>query len=461
MKFYKLGLLTMLISLFILSSCENPEGVGLEIDPNEQIQGTLIDTITVRSTTLPEDSIVTTNLVKVPLAYMKDPIFGITEANIVTSLGLPNATKFTVPTGSIVIDSAVLVLKYAPGFYGDSLNTQFRVNVHQLLEKPELKSYYNTKEWPYNPIVIGGRTFKARPTQPLKINSIITGAPDSIINIPAQLRIPVDNQFVQTNIFGASTSRLASNEAFNNYIKGLYITLDKERTIGENGGSLFFTADSSRLDVYYRVTSAGKTDTTVSMFTVNKVTAAQVKHNYTGTPVAETLTSSVVSENISYLQGLLGLRVKISFPYLEKFKQAAGNISLNRAELVITPTFPVENIFKPNARFTLYRYDIAKQRKTIPDATTTDPRFIGLDSFGGFYDGTKKAYRFVITGFIQDLLRGRLQDYGTFISPADPYNFTSVDISPSIQTSGRTVFGGGANDAGLKLKLNIIYTKLN
>lgn len=460
MKFYKIGLLTMLIGLFILSSCENPEGVGLEIDQAGQIQGSLIDSITVRSETIIEDSLSTTNLPKVPLAYLTDPIFGITEANIATSLGLPNGTKFTIPTGTITIDSAVLVLKYAPGFYGDSLNSQYRINVHQLQEKPELKSYFNTKEWNYNPTLIGGRSFNARPTKPIVISSIITGAVDSNITISSQLRIPIDKQFINENIFQAGTSKLASEEAFNNHIKGLYVTLDKELTSG-TGGSFYFLADSSSLDVYYRIASEGKIDTTVSLFTINGVTAAHIKHNYTGTPVAETLNESTVSEDVSYLQGLAGLKVKISFPFLENFKQAAGNITLNRAELVITPTVPVDNIFAPAPRFTLYRYDIANQRITVPDATANDPRFIGLGSFGGFYDATKKAYRFVITAYIQDLLRGRVKDYGTFISPADPNNFSSVDISPSILTAGRSVFGGGANTGGFRMKLNVIYTKLN
>jgi predicted small secreted protein len=40
MKFYKLGLLTLLISLFILNSCKTQDGIGLDVDPATQINGT-------------------------------------------------------------------------------------------------------------------------------------------------------------------------------------------------------------------------------------------------------------------------------------------------------------------------------------------------------------------------------------------------------------------------------------
>jgi hypothetical protein len=450
----------MLISLFILNGCKNPDGVGLDIDPSEQIQGTLIDTLTVNSKLIPEDSIVTTNLAKLPLALIKDDVLGLTEANIITSLGLPGATKFT-PSGTAVVDSAVLILKYTSGFYGDSLNTNYTINVHQLQERPYLQNYYNTKNWDFSPEIIGSRSFYARPTDSLYIRDIVVGGDDTLKKVAAQLRVPIDVNFIKQRIFSASASQLASEEAFNNYIKGLYITLDKDQTIGGKGGAFYFQLDSSALDVYYKIDNNDTTETSVASFSVNKVSVAKIQHDYSGTVVEDAMNSTSSSETVSYVQGLLGLRTKISFPYLKELKESAGDIIINRAELVITPITPVDYVFAPASRLSLYRYDIAKQRINLPDATSTDPRFIGLGSFNGFYDPSKKAYRFVITGYIQDLLRGRLTDYGTFVSPSDLGNLSTVDLSPSILTAGRTVFGGGANTAGQRIKLNIIYTKIN
>jgi uncharacterized lipoprotein YajG len=57
MKYYFRDLLTLLISLFILSGCENPSKVGLDVDPGDQIHGALIDTLKVHAVTVKEDSV--------------------------------------------------------------------------------------------------------------------------------------------------------------------------------------------------------------------------------------------------------------------------------------------------------------------------------------------------------------------------------------------------------------------
>ena len=129
MKLYKLDLLTLLISLFILSSCQNTDSIGLEVDPSTAVTGTFTDTITLVSFTAKDDTMVTNTLSKYPLGHFIDPIFGKTTANIAMSLTMdpPGLSFGTSP----VLDSAVLVLYYAKEFYGDS-TSNFQVDVHQL-----------------------------------------------------------------------------------------------------------------------------------------------------------------------------------------------------------------------------------------------------------------------------------------------------------------------------------------
>ena len=84
------------------------------VDPNQQISGTLIDTATLQTSTVLEDTVATNALAKTPLAYFNDPIIGTSEANMVTGLGLPGGSgSYTLPSGTITIDSAVLVLGYS------------------------------------------------------------------------------------------------------------------------------------------------------------------------------------------------------------------------------------------------------------------------------------------------------------------------------------------------------------
>ena len=151
MKFFRLDLLTLLISLFILNGCKNQDTVGLGINSTNALNSNLIDTSTIVINTDTIGSLVTSGLAKNPLAYFVDPIFGTSISNLATDLNLPGQGAYTPPTGTITIDSARLVLSYADGFYGDSITSSYTVNVYQLAEKfYDDSSYYNTKQWKYN-----------------------------------------------------------------------------------------------------------------------------------------------------------------------------------------------------------------------------------------------------------------------------------------------------------------------
>src|SRR4051812_5844259 len=105
MKFIRLDLLTLLISLFILNGCKNTDTIGLGVVNSNQINGNLVDTSTIVVNTLAEDTVSTSGLSLTPLAYMNDPVFGTTEANLVMNLNLPGSGAYTLPTGTITVDS--------------------------------------------------------------------------------------------------------------------------------------------------------------------------------------------------------------------------------------------------------------------------------------------------------------------------------------------------------------------
>jgi hypothetical protein len=64
-------------------------------------------------------------------------------------LSTPGAIAYTLPTGTITIDSARLILPYATdGFYGDSLLSTYKIDVRQLNERiVASKTYYNDKHF--------------------------------------------------------------------------------------------------------------------------------------------------------------------------------------------------------------------------------------------------------------------------------------------------------------------------
>ncbi|MGI4750989.1 MAG: DUF4270 family protein [Janthinobacterium lividum] len=443
----------------------------MAIDPTQVINGTLLDTVSIVTNTLRDDSVITSNITNSssiyisPLAYYKDPILGVTEANVAMSIGTPTATAFTRPTGTVTVDSAILVLRYTPhGFYGDTTSTKYKLNVYQLAEQPLSQTYYNTKAWAYNTVLIGTGSFNARPSDSVKVLQIVTAAKDTIKKLPPQIRIPMSTDFVKSNILLTDSLKLIGTEAFKRYFKGLYLTFDKAQTTGGPGGNFYLRTDSCQLNIYYKNTSsAGVIDTVMASFPAAGNFASQIKHDYTGTVIPAAI-SSTKSTGTVYMQGLAGLRTKIAFPSLATgVHKIIGNAVLNRAELIITPVAGTQLYpFLPAPRLTMYRYNIAKQRIELPDATTTDKRTYTLPAylagFGGFYNATKNEYHFVITSYISDLISGATLDYGTFLAPSDYYNTTSIEYSTgSTYSAGRLVAGGDKTSA-YKMKLNIIYT---
>jgi len=461
MKFFRIDLLTLLISLFILSSCKNQEGIGL--NPDNQLNGTLFVDTNIKINTTAEDAVATNALAKTPLGYFNDPQLGKTEANIAVGLNLPYSSAYTLPKGTITIDSAMLVLRYADGFYGDSLSSKYKVNVYQLNETPLTTAvYYNTKSWDYNSsVLVGEKTFSSRTHTKFKITDIVRAGKDTSLLVQPQLRIPLSADFIRDNFFNAPSSVLASNTLFRNAIKGLYLTMDKAQPGA--GGNFMMALDSSSLAIYYRTDSLGALDTGIVSLVLG-TRAAQIKHTYT-TTVQAAIDDSTTSNKTFYLQGLAGLRAKISFPGLTGLAATLGtNAVINRAELVITPSAGSTIPFVAQSKISMYQLDIANQRILLQDANPTDRRYQSISVFGGFLT-PKNDYHFIITGYIQDLMRGKTKDYGTYIGPVDDTNISSVDYKATPQTGGRLIAAGSVSnktsvDYPLRIKLNIIYTKV-
>lgn len=473
MKFFRLDLLTLLISLFILNSCKNENTIGLTSGTGT-VSGSLIDTATVFANTTNDDTVVTSGITKVPLGYFKDPVMGTTTSDMITDINLPGASvssnqSYTVPTGKIYIDSAVLKLQYADGFYGDSLTSRYKVNVYQLGQRfYSTQNYYNDSKWTYdNNNLLGAASFYARPHDTLKVINVVNGGPDTAIKVVPQIRVRIDTNFIRNNLFVNAFNQLNSNLLFQNHVKGFYLTMDQNQA-GVGGTLMFQAPGDSALEVHIRTVNGNTIDTTVVYLNISQH-AASISHVYSAavnTAKHNTITHN--TDSLIYLQGLSSLRAKISFPYIKNlFNSLGNNVVINRAELVVTaaPGSDIPAYLAPQPTLSLYRLDLAHQRVSVEDASTTDPRHYSNGIFGGIYSQTTHQYHFLITSYIQDLIDGATIDYGTYIAPIDNTNTSSVDISATPETAGRTVAVGNPKSSSplypYRIKLNVIYTKTN
>jgi len=476
MKFFRLDLLTLLISLFILNSCKNQTTIGLPAGTEGLVGSSLTDTATVLTNTTTDDSIVTSGITKSPAGYLTDPVLGTTSASLVTDLNLPNAIlnvaggSYALPSGTIVIDSAILALKYADGFYGDSLTSKYTANVYQLNE-PILsvnQPYYGMKQWNYNNTVVGTTSFYSRTHTNVKYDTIMAGAPDTLKIHAPQLRIPLNVNFIRQILFDAPANQLASNPLFRSAVKGLYINITPSS--GAGGVFMFQAASSDSIAVYIRSTVGTTVDTSV-IYMSPQTYASSIRHVYTQ-KVLNALNHTTPSDTTIYLQGLAGLRSKISFPYIKQLVAKLGgqdSIVINRAELVLTaaPASDIPAYLAPVPKLSLYRLDIAHQRTEIEDASIgSDPRAYAVGVFGGFYNQNTRTYNFLVTSYLQDLIRGITIDYGTYIAPIDDTNTVSVDVAATPEVASRTIGVGstgsyiGNQKLSHHITLNIIYTKI-
>lgn len=471
MKFSKLDLLTLLISLFLFASCNESNTLGLDLDPENAVQGALVDTLTIQTKTMADDPASTFNGVSstvnpsyLPLGFIKDPVFGTSEASLALSVSVPT-TSFSFGTNPI-IDSAVLVLPYAPQFYGDTTTSVYSIDVHQLTKNITKEgTYLSNKEYAYQSTITGNFTGKLKPNTPFKVTAVLTGAADTLKAAKPSIRIKLDKAFAQANLANVSSANLANGAVFNEYFKGLHVSINKAKTTG-NGGIMHINLDGteSRLEVYYRRqngTTATLIDTVASNFSVGQNSgpvAASIKHDYEGTEVATQLADvSNKQYEVTYLQSLAGLKNKITFPGLQAFaKNVGGKIVINKAELVVDLSTGTDVApFLPAPRLSLYQLDIAGQRALIVDQNANDNRYTG--NFGSGYNSVSKSYSFIVTGHIQDLIDGKTQDYGTFLAPSST---NAVSIAPNMITAHRSVIGSMANGTN-KIKLNIYYTKID
>ncbi|WP_316826690.1 DUF4270 domain-containing protein [Pedobacter miscanthi] len=472
MKFTKQDLLTLLIGLFLFASCKNPDSVGLDVDPNSAITGTLV--VSPVTTQLVEETAATTfGQSRYPLGYMVDPVFGKTEAGIAMTV-YPISTSYDFGTAP-QLDSAILVLKFDESstvtkFYGDTTNSKYSIDVFQLTNP--VTNYKSSDVQAINNTLLGNFTGKLVPNTKTKIYDIVTGKADTLKVVPAQIRIPLNKFFIQNNILNLGTAGTSSNAKFVNAFKGLYAQVNKSSSTG-TGGIGFFNfsgADSYVQLVWKKTNSSSGVDTSSVNFPIGISTtsgysgvAATFKHDYAGTPVRAQLDAPSASNNVTYLQGLAGVKTKISFDGLTGFTGTYGKAIINKAELVVelgggAPAYP----FNAAQRLSLYRWDIAHQPTNVPDYTNFAVSSSGISAagealFGGYFDSTKNRYIFIVTSYVQSLVDGNIKDEGTFLAPTSYNLFQTV---PTAASAERSIIGTGST-ATNKMKLNIYYTKIN
>lgn len=456
----KLFLIVFAACSVLLYSCKNESDViGLDVQPlNDIIGAAFVDTTTLITKTLRVDSVRTDETLLFTgesiLGTYVDPVFGKTSASLYTQVRLKTLNP-SFGTGAEV-DSVVLSIVYNTNatHYGKTQRANQRVNVYQVTEDIVLSDAYYSNHKLDTALTDLANDYEFSPKP--KDSVLVTGK-----KYKPQLRIPLNAQWGQSLVDQASfnPADYASIEAFQTYMKGLYITTQNSSlNPGEGNIFNFLCADDlSKLTIYYHNAS---TDSLTFDYALGSVARfSRCTHDYSPSNInlklSEQLGTTPPAQNdVVFVQPMGGLKTKIEMPYLMNLLNQ-GKIGINKAELVLkvnnTDLSYQLDTFAAPARLVLLGINDDGTTYVLPDANEGD------SYLGGTYDATNKEYKFNIARYIQQVMSGQKSNNGLYLQARDG----SIIIGAGSIIANRVILGGGANGAGTnKMKLNISYTKL-
>ncbi|MBP9883015.1 MAG: DUF4270 domain-containing protein [Chitinophagales bacterium] len=446
MIYRKLGGYFLLAAL-ALGSCKKSTEIGIGILPaSSDINAIFTDTFKIVTTSLKQDSLVTSNQFYSLLGNMYDPVFGKSYAAIFTEFLLPTTAIDLGDPDTLFLDSVVLTMAYFKTYGYEDVPQSF--SVYEVLEKmsPEPEDgYYSNRSFATSSELLGRKQLLV-PNLTDTIN--VLGS-----SFPPHMRIRLSDRFGQDLLNQSGEATLATDSAFKEYFKGLLIAPDTLATpYAANIIYLAMLSGTSGLRLYWHTPT--KTGLNLSFpITTDESRTNYFKHTYTGSLVADHLMSETGDgDSLLFVQSMAGIRTRVTIPNLLNLK----NVIINKAELVISQRLDAnraDSIFTPPVQLLIVTLDSAGKVKSIPDNDDFNEAF---PSYGGnrlqygiLPGDTVAQYKFNISQQVQLLIDGNITDYGLFL------------INNSAQeTADRLMAGGGNRSDAYQVKLNIIYTPI-
>ncbi|CAN5478962.1 hypothetical protein BH10BAC1_BH10BAC1_00820 [soil metagenome] len=434
-----------------LTSCDESSVVGLDVQPeNDLLNVGYQDTTTILTRTVKGDSLITDEtLITTGVALIGkyiDPVFGTSTGSIYTQVRLPSNIASTTFGTLPICDSIILALVYDGAVYGKKDRKNQKLNVYQVTESMSTTPiYYSNRTFTKNTVDLtaaNGYVFKPRP-----LDSVTTVGG---LRLKPQLRVLLDNSLGQIFLNNQTTGEIATNAAFQDFFRGIYITTENTTGLAsEEGNIIHFKMGESKITLYYHNSNATNNDSLKYDFGLGSVARVNhFEHDYTGAiaDLSGQLASTAPFNQTVYVQSMAGTRTKVEFPHLMRWVDN-GLIGVNKAELVVSvdtsvATYKLDTFAAPLA---LMLFGINDDGSTypIPDA------FEGSNYFGGTYTSTTVQYRFNIARYIQQVMDGDRKNNGLYL------------IASNGAIYGNRVVIGGAASTTRPMKLNITYTKLH
>lgn len=421
----------------LFASCNEDGAVGLDLLPNNDGIGVFqVDTFTMKSYTIREDSIPSQNPPRFAVGEIQDPVFGSSSASIAFQVRLTNENN-NLGT-NITVDSLILSLNFE-GYYGDT-SEALLIEVFELDQSIFKDSVVYTNQIPaFKPTPLVSYSYLPRPTLPIPVNEPRVNNTDTTFNYGPIVRIPLGQDLITRLVNASGTADLLNNTNFLNFFKGLYV---RARRNGTGMGSVLHlttVSDRNGLFLYYK--ADGQRRRFDMLLTNESARQNFFQFDYTGAPLANVLgdTSSNVQE--TYVQAGGGVKTYLQIPYLRNLVKN-NDVAINKAEVQFTQVVGSGDLpYAAPTRMFLLIADSLGKNASVPILDLSSPNVYG----GQLIDG---KYTFVITRHIQRVLMSNEPDFGLVLIPGD------------LVSSLNRVVVGSTNHPLYRPRMVLTFTKL-
>lgn len=467
-KIISSSLLIILTAALLFSCRKDINKIGVDVVGENPLVVLKMDTVTIQVNSELIDTLRTDELTSHVLGAYNDPVFGKLNASLYSEFTLEREYDNSPFQGdNPVFDSIVLYVKYSnTDIYGDK-NHALNLTVYELGDTIARESIYysfhDKRIKDSEPLAelnfipdFDSIDYYTKPASPEDMDTIR-------ILKPIHIRLSDDfgaRLFQDTAIFNTT-------EDFKEAFKGIFITtLDENFPSGEGVVvNTTFDNEETFIGIYYHNDDSlfiQDNDTSIYNHMIKLETNFSTAHfsnfnHYDYVDAAPEFLNEIndtalatTGINNFYLQGLGGVRTTITFPYLDKI-ETPENYAINEAKLFIHEVSDktLYPNFAPIPSITLSHeitVDSVSGYSLISDARGGDQYFSGV------YLEEDEKYFFRVTEYVQDLIKGEMDD-----------NELRMEIIGGDIRANRLI-GGGENPFGMedkKISLEIIYTKID
>lgn len=411
-----LGLLSL--SLLVGACSQGPTEIGIGLPDTNATTGTyLIDTVTVRTSTVLRDSVVTSNSAYLLAGRYTDPLLGTVEAR--SFFRLAQTTLFT-PDPSLVFDSVTLVLNSTlPSTnnvdtyrYGDTTKVQTLFAVYPMTApvsstQPSYASRRFTK-LSYDTTQLLNATLPRRRAR--RGQSVF--------------RMRLRDDFGRRLLAAGQAGQINTIENFQNYLPGLAILPGAS----DDASILRFSATSPSAGLYLYYHSPTDANTPLSTIFALPDPGPTSAHCFqisadrrTGIPNLPTQSLQAVSSALTgertFIEGGLGLQTRLEFPYLTSLRQLGQRVTITQATLVGEVPTNTLTAFLPGPPALDLRLSNINNQPTSPTAYASADYKPGVSSLTGLDQGT---YTWQLADYVQNVINNTLPNNGFLVSSQTP-----------------------------------------